>query len=61
MVAADRAAHLERPAPDVEALEGWDLAGQGYELLRDVLEILQLAREPLQFLSGLRFVYEHGG
>jgi hypothetical protein len=28
-------------------------------LLRDVLEILQLTREPLQFVSGLRFVNKH--
>ena len=59
VVAANRAAHLERSAPDVKALERRHLTGQRHQLLCDVLKVLQLTREPLQFFGGFRIVHEH--
>src|SRR4029453_5108944 len=61
VVPPDGSAPLERAAPDVKALESGDLTWKRDQLLRNVLEILQLTGEPLQLVSGLRFVDEHVG
>src|SRR4029453_19264580 len=59
VVAADGSAHLERAAPDVKAHESGDIPWKRDQLLRNGLEILQLTGEPLQLVSGVRFVDEH--
>src|SRR4029453_3136607 len=61
VVAADVAAQRTGAAPDVDAAQARNLAGQRHQEFGDVLEVIELAREALQLQGCLGFCHECTG